>query len=276
MVDARSAARFSVLFALAALLLALSPLPLAGALEERAGDLVVPASRALHDLTRPAAELLLNAGQIRQLSEENANLHRAVARLEAEATALREANVAAEQASALVAAVGQDANRYLPASVLLRDPAPARRTIVVDRGASDGIARGQPVLGTSATLIGIVTEIEPHRATVRLLSDGGSAVTAVVQESRVPGALVGGPQGLRLEFVAVGAQVAAGDLVLTSALGGLLPRGLLIGRITSVQSKGQDLFETIAVEPLTDYARLEQVLILTDFLPGGETAWASR
>ena len=268
MVDARSAARLSVFLALAALLLALSPLPLAGELETSAGSLVAPAGRALRDLTRPAAELLLNAGQVRQLSEENAELRRAVARLETEAAALREANVAAEQAVALIAAVGEEANRYLRASVVLRDPAPARRSITLDRGAADGVAPGQPVLGAGATLVGVVTDVDAHRARVRLLTDAGSAVTAVVQESRVPGALAGAPEGLRLEFVPVGAPVTAGDLVLTSALGGRLPGGLLIGRVAAVESREQELFQTVDVEPLTDYARLEQVLILTDFLPG--------
>ena len=273
MVDARSAARLSVFLALAALLLALSPLPLAGELETRADSLVAPAGHALRDLTRPAAELLLNAGQVRQLSEENAELRRAVARLETEAAALREANVAADQAAALIAAVGGEASRYLRASVVLRDPAPARRSITLDRGAAEGVAPGQPVLGAGATLVGVVTDVDAHRARVRLLTDAGSAVTAVVQESRVPGALAGAPEGLRLEFVPVAAPVTAGDLVLTSALGGRLPGGLLIGRVAAVESRGQELFQTVDVEPLTDYARLEQVLILTDFLPRAGAAY---
>lgn len=272
MVDARSAARLTVLLALAALMLALSPLPVADDLEARLAAVVAPASRALHSVTRPAADVLLNAGQIRQLSEENAELRRAVARLETETAALREANIDAQQASALIAAVGDEASRYLPAAVVLRDPSPARRVILIDRGAADGVTAGQPVLGAGATLVGVVSRVEQRQATVRLLSDEGSAVTAVVQQSRVPGALAGGRGGLRLEFVPVGSPVASGDLVLTSSLGGRLPGGLLIGRVTAVHSREQDLFETVEVEPLTDYARLERVLILTDFLTGAAAA----
>ena len=156
--------------------------------------------------------------------------------------------------------------------MVLRDPAPTRRVVLVDRGGADGVTAGRPVLGAGATLIGVVSEVEQRQATVRLLSDEGSAVTAVVQQSRVPGALVGGPGGLRLEFVPVGSPVATGDLVLTSSLGGRLPGGLLIGRVTAVHSREQDLFETVEVEPLTDYARLERVLILTDFLTGAAAA----
>jgi rod shape-determining protein MreC len=276
MVDARSAARLTVLLAIAALMLALSPLPVADDLEARLAAVVAPASSALNSVTRPVADVLLNAGQIRQLSEENAELRRAVARLESETASLREANIDAQQASALVAAVGDEASRYLPAAVVLRDPSPARRVVLIDRGAADGVTPGQPVLGAGATLIGVVSAVEQRQATVRLLSDEGSAVTAVVQQSRVPGALAGGPGGLRLEFVPIGSPVATGDLVLTSSLGGRLPGGLLIGRVTAVHSREQDLFETVEVEPLTDYARLERVLILTDFLTGAAAEESSE
>ncbi|MSQ42465.1 MAG: rod shape-determining protein MreC [Dehalococcoidia bacterium] len=264
MVDARSAARLTLLLALAALLLLLAPLPFSGGVEARAAAVVLPAGRALRDLTRPASELLLNAGQVRSLSAENAALRRSVARLEAEAAALREANVATAQVSALLQSAGADFSRYRAAAVVAVDPAPGRRTIVVDRGSGDGVASGQAVLGPGATLVGVVSSVETHRARVRLLSDPDSAVAAVVQQSRVQAVLAGGGDRLRLDFVPVDAAVHKGDLVLSSALGGRLPGGLVVGRVSAVTSRAQDLFAKVAVEPLTDYARLEQVLILVD------------
>lgn len=272
MVDTRSLARLSVFAALAALLLLLSPLPLAGSLEERGAALVFPATTAIRDATRPIADVLLNAGQVRELSAENARLRRDLARLEAEAAALRESAVAGQQVQSLLAAVGEQASRFLPASVVLRDPSPVRDALVVDRGSADGVRSGQPVLGPGATLIGVVTDVDAHRSSVRLLTDSASAVTAVVQESRVPGALAGGDRGLVLEFVPVDAPISEGDLVLTSALGGRLPGGLVIGRITSVDAPGQQLFATVRVEALTDYARVERVLILTDPVPVAATS----
>lgn len=264
MVDARNATRLTIFLALAALLLALASLPVARDLEEQAGTLVAWPAAAIRDVTRPLADVILNAGQVRELSEQNADLRRRVARLEADAAALRESAVATEAVASLLDAVGDDAGRFLPASIVLRDPAPASKQVIVDRGTADGVAIGQPVLGPGATLIGVVASADAHRARVRLLTDSSSAVTAVVQESRVAGALAGTRNGLQLEFVSVDAPVGAGDLVLTSALGGRLPGGLLIGRVASVDAPGQELFATIVVEPLTDYARIEQVLILTD------------
>lgn len=267
MVDTRSTVRLGTFFILAALLLVLSPLPIANTLEGQAAGFVAPASATFRDFMRPASDLVLNAGQIQSLTQENADLRRRVAELETEAAALRDESMTSNQIASLLAATGTESSRYLHASVLLRDPAPMRRGLILNRGSTDGIASGQPVLGDGATLVGIISEVEPHRASVRLLSDLDSAVTAVLQESRIPGALSGSATGLQLEFVPVGAPVRTGDLVLTSALGGRLPAGVPIGRVAHVESSGQDLFETITVEPLNDFSRLEHVLILTDFVP---------
>ena len=106
---------------------------------------------------------------------------------------------------------------------------------------------------------------------VRLLDDYASAVAAAVQQSRTPGALAGSTDGtLRLDFVANSAPVAVGDLVVTSPLGGRLPAGLLIGRVETVDGRAEELFQTIKVEPYTDYDRVEQVLVVTSFRPEGQ------
>ena len=61
--------------------------------------------------------------------------------------------------------------------------------------------------------------------------------------------------------------MAVGDLVVSSPLGGMLPEGLVIGRVASRSGRDQDLFAAITLEPLTDYSRLEHVLIMTGFVP---------
>ena len=271
MAGTRHAFWFTALLALGVALLAGSLLPGAAGFEERGGELVAPLSRAVEDATRPLAEAVQHGGQLHELSEDNAALRQEIARLEAELAALRESEIAVGQFADLIAAVGvDDAERYLPATVVFRDPAPARDVIVIDRGERDGLRVGQPVLGPGATLVGTVSSVQNGRARVRLLSDPDSAVAAMVQSSRTQAALAGGAEGLRLEFVPLEAQITVGDLVLTSALGGRLPGGLLAGRITYVDRSGQDLFASVHVEPLADYSRLERVLVLTE--PGSAAA----
>ena len=270
MVGTRQAAWLTALFALGLALLVGSTLPGADGLEARGADVVAPVSQAIAEATRPLAEVVQHAGQLDGLSEQNAALRQRVARLEAELAALREQELLAERLENLVAAVGaNEADRYVAAAVLLRDPAPARAAIVIDRGERDGVREGQPVLGPGATLIGVVWSVEASRARVRLLTDADSAIAAVVQSSRTQGALAGTAGGLRLELVPVPSRITAGDLVLSSVLGGRLPGGLLVGRVATVEQDPQELFATVEVESLADYARLEQVLVLTDPDPAG-------
>lgn len=276
MVHARSAAWLTALGALGILLLIGSALPGAGDIEERGNMLLGPLTQRVSSATRPLADVLQNAGQLRELSQENAALRQTVEQLEGELSTVREGRVAVEQGAALIDAVGpEEADRYTSAAVILRDPTATREIVVLDRGQRHGISLGQPVLGPGATLVGIVIEVHSATSRVRLLNDTDSAVTALVQSSRTPGALVGGDGTLRLDFVPIDASVMPGDLVLTSALGGNLPGGLLIGRVVAVSVDPRALFQEIEVEPLADYARLERVLVLTDFLasdPGGGPA----
>jgi rod shape-determining protein MreC len=274
-VGARTAAWFSGLLLAAFALLALSPLDASGDVEERFAAMIAPVSDRAHDAVRPFADVILRAGQLEELSTANADLRKDVARLEVEAATLREQLAAAQQQAALIDAIGNDAGSFVSATVMLRDPAPGRSELMIDRGAAHGVRAGQPVLGEGAALVGIVTEVGERRSWFRLLTDERSAVTAIVQQSRVQGALAGTGSGLRLEFVRVGEEVSAGDLVLTSTLGGLLPGALPVGRVTDVRASDQDLFETITVEPLADLGRLEHVLVMTGMSPAEPSDEAS-
>ena len=268
MTGARNAAWFSSILVVALVLLALSPLPVAGDIEARAGAAVAPAVDLVRGAIRPVADGVVHAGRVSQLSEENAALRQELSRTQADLASLREGRIALEQAEALIQSVGAEAGITITATVILRDPAPGRQSVVLNRGSEDGVRAGQPVLGAGATLLGIVTEVNESRSRVRLITDREAAIAALLQSSRTAGSLVGDGDGLRLEFVPLEADVAPGDVVLTSALGGLLPPGLLVGRVSSVDAPGQELHQWIEVDPLGDLERIEQVLIMTGFRPG--------
>lgn len=255
---------FTALLVLAGALLLGSLLPGADGLEERGGAIVAPLSRAAGDAARPLTDIVRSGERARDLGRENAALRRENARLEAELAALRESGIAAGQLAGLAAAAGPAAAaRALAASVVLRDPAPGRDVVVIDRGERDGLRPGQPVLGPGGTIVGTISSAQRGRARVRLLSDPDSAVAVVVQSTRTQAVLAGGRDGLRLEFAPLEDPIAVGDPVLTSALGGLLPGGLLAGRVAEVDRPRQGILASVRVEPLADYRRIEHVLVLT-------------
>ncbi|TAJ19988.1 MAG: rod shape-determining protein MreC [Dehalococcoidia bacterium] len=267
MTGVRNLAWFSGALLVAVIALLLARIPFAGNIEAHGASVAAPIASALRDATRPITDVLLHAGQLGELSRENASLRQELARAQAELAAVREQRAANEEITALQQAAGELGSR-VTAPVLLRDPAPGRQMLLIGRGTADGVHVGQPVLGPGATLVGVVAAADVRRARVRLLHDSDSAVAAVLQSSRVQGSLIGSGEGLRLDMVAATIPVATGDLVLTSALGGLLPPGLLIGRVANVDTRSEDLVARIRVEPLVDYNRLEQVLVLTDARQG--------
>lgn len=253
------------LLTLAGALLAGSRAQGAAQFEERGGLIVAPFIDAATNIARSISDAAQHGGRVQELSSENAGLRQQIARLEAENARLRESVITSGQLADLRAAAGaEDVGSTLAAAVVLRDPAPGRDVIVIDRGARDGVRKGQAVLGSGATLIGLVSSVQDQRARVRLLSDPQSAIAAVVQSTRTQTALTGSRDGLRLEFAPIGDPISEGDLVMTSALIGGLPGGLLAGLVTEVDRSGQDLFADIKVEPLATYERLEHVLVITE------------
>lgn len=266
MVRTHNAAWLTVLVVAALGALALSPLPFAADLESRIGGLIAPVSGGLYRALQPVTDVLLHAGQLSALAAENATLRDRVTQLESETATLRDARAAEEQTLALRSAVRTDAG-YLSASVTVRDPSPGRRGLLINRGSAHGITVGQAVLGPGAALVGVIAEVQPAAARVRLIDDPQSAVAVVLQQSKTPGVLAAGPDGLRLDLVPTGSAAASGELVLTSPIGGRLPAGILVGRVQAVESRQEALFTIVRVEPFGDANRLLQVLVVTNPQP---------
>jgi len=102
-------------------------------------------------------------------------------------------------------------------------------------------------------------------AVIQLLNDPASTVGAVVQRTRTAGLVEGDAGGaVRFKFMARdGASVAPGDLVVTSGLGTLFPKGLPVGRVVKIEDKGSALFHFAVLAPAVDFSRVEEVLLVT-------------
>ncbi len=140
--------------------------------------------------------------------------------------------------------------------------------IIVDKGLEDNVLPEMPVLTYTpygpGGVVGQVVAVERHYAKVLLLTDPSFAVDALVQRSRERGLLRGeGKAVCLLDYVPAEADVRENDLVVTSGLDGLFPKGLLLGKVVQIypgRSKG--LFRPIEVKPAVDFKKLEEVLIL--------------
>ena len=148
-----------------------------------------------------------------------------------------------------------------------RDPTNLLFFIYVDVGARDGIAKGMPVV-TDRGLVGRVTAVGPNSAQVLMLIDPASVVNVLIQNSRATGVVRGNIDGtLLMDRIPQNEVVNPGDIVLTSGLGGNFPNKLVVGQVTEVIQRDQDMFQTARIRPTVDFGKLETMLIVTSFEP---------
>lgn len=137
--------------------------------------------------------------------------------------------------------------------------------IEVDLGATHNIAVGMPVV-TEQGLVGRISEVNNVTSKVLLITDPSSAVNAILQSSRLNGIIQGTPDGdLLMDFIPQGPVFNVGEVVLTSSLGVLFPKGILIGQVIERRQQDIDIFQQAVVRPSIDFSSLELVAIVTNF-----------
>ena len=147
------------------------------------------------------------------------------------------------------------AGRMGPNSVL--------ETIILSRGYVTGGLPGTPVM-THSGLVGRVLRASVSASTVLLLTDPTSRIAVLSQKSRTAGVLVGGGGRDPLEMLFVGhnADIEVGELLVTSGLDGVYPKGLLVAKVVSVTKYDELSFKTVLAETAVDLEHLEEVLLL--------------
>jgi rod shape-determining protein MreC len=136
------------------------------------------------------------------------------------------------------------------------------KTILINKGTSHGIRNGLPVMNDQG-VIGRIIETSWHVSRVLLISDGNSNIDALVQGTRVQGMLQGsGTMRCVLKYIAKTEEVKAGDLVVSSGMAEVFPKGVLLGTVIRADKKDPGLFQRIEVIPAVDFTRLEEVLVL--------------
>lgn len=136
-------------------------------------------------------------------------------------------------------------------------------TVTIDKGTVDGLEVGMAVCNSGGA-IGQIVEVSATSSTVRLLTDETSGISAMVQRSRAQGILQGQPDGsLQLNYITADSDVSVGDIVITSGLGGVFPKGLPLGTVTSVNRASNATYYTVIVRAQSLAENNEEVLVIT-------------
>jgi rod shape-determining protein MreC len=149
----------------------------------------------------------------------------------------------------------------LAAEVLYDAPDPFSRKVVIDRGATHGVALAAPVIN-EAGVLGQVTRVYPLSSEVTLLTDKDAAIPVLNTRNQLRSAAFGARPGMEMRFMAGNSDVQVGDLLTTSGVDGVYPPGLPVARVSMVDRKVDSGFARILLEPVAPPDAVRHVLVL--------------
>ena len=159
--------------------------------------------------------------------------------------------------------------RMAAAEIIGAAATPDFRTLTIDKGTRDGLRPDMAVIAP-AGVVGRIVMPSARAAKVQLLIDRNAAAGAIIERSRAQGVVVGsGEDRLRMENVSEASDIVVGDIVVTSGIEGIYPKGFIIGRVDTVEKNGPS-YRTITVKPAVDFASLEEVLVVVTPTPARE------
>ncbi len=148
---------------------------------------------------------------------------------------------------------------------------PDFRTLTIDKGTRDGVKADMSVIAP-AGIVGRLVVPSLRSAKVQLLIDRNAAAGAIIERTRAQGVVVGGGDDkLRMEYVSETFDVVVGDVMVTSGIDGIYPKGFIIGRIESVEKSG-GAYKRITIKPAVDFSSLEEVLVVLTPTPARDAA----
>ena len=195
------------------------------------------------------------------MRSDNEQLRREVAQLQ---VALQQQRALAQQSRTLVDLLKLREGTQLDtvaAGVIAGSASPDFRTLTIDKGSADGLRPDMAVIAPAGVVGRIITP-SARAAKVQLLIDRNAAAGAIVERSRAQGVVEGTGGSLQLNYVSGTADVQSGDVVSTSGIDGIYPKGFVIGQIESVE-RGAGAFGAIVIRPAVDFSSIEAVLVVT-------------
>jgi rod shape-determining protein MreC len=199
---------------------------------------------------------------LQHVADDNRRLKQEMDWLRGENNQLREAAAATQRLTSLLQFKEQALPSMVAAQVIGRDSSNRYKSVILNKGESDGIQKDMGVV-TPAGVVGRVVKTTGATAVVLLLTDPNNAIAGLIQRTRDEGIVEGIPQGrARLKYIPMLSAVKEGDRVVTSGLVGGFPRGLAIGTITTIDREEGALFQTAELVPEVDVNRVEEVLVV--------------
>jgi len=153
--------------------------------------------------------------------------------------------------------------KFVVARVVGRDTSRSLQSVTIDKGLANGVKLNASVI-TPEGVVGRVMSVGNLSAVVQLITDSQSEIAALLRETRVQAVFKGtGGRDLELDYIDNDADISEGNELITSGLDRIHPKGLPLGKVTSVGPR-RGLFKVILARPVVDLRRLEDVLVIPE------------
>lgn len=221
-----------------------------------------PVSILFSDLSHQISTSFSGVFNLSKLQKENAGLKDANNRLQAEVAQLQEAKKENEKLRADLRFVTNANYTYEAAEVTVIEPSNLRGMISVNKGAKNGIKSGMAVI-SEGFMVGKIVEVTENNSKILLITDPSSAIPVTLQQANTSGLAKGQiGTGVAMEKISQGEKINEGDTVISSGLGGEIPRGLILGFVTKVEKQDNSLFVTGDIRPAANLYGLSRVIII--------------
>lgn len=226
-------------------------------------DMVSPVSSAFAKIFRPIKDGFVNLFHLPSLSKERADLQKEVAQLRTERIASRELVAENQELKELLKWQQTQAElEMVGTDIIGQSPDNWQRLMIVSKGSSSGVKKYMGV-ATEEGLVGRVISVGSRSSVVQLITDSRSGVGARDQRSRETGIVEGrNEEVIRFVPMREDADVRPGDIIETSGLGGTVPPGIVIGRVSEVKKRSSGLARFVEVKPFVRFSKLNKVLII--------------
>lgn len=221
-----------------------------------------PPLRAIASTLSGVKRLWNNYIFLMHVQKENLELKKSLDLLAEQNAQLKESLLENDRLRKLLLLKKRSSARLIAAEIIGRDPLGWFKTVLINKGGGDSVRAGQAVV-THRGIVGRTTDVSAGTSKVLLITDINSSVDALVQRTRARGIVEGAGSGLcLLKYVSSSDDVAPGDLVVTSGLCGVFPKGLPIGTVSRVEKDGFGLFQHVELTTSVNLNKLEEVSML--------------
>jgi len=196
------------------------------------------------------------------VAKENENLKKSLRHISEKNKQLNEIELSNTRLRNLLSFQKTMTDRILAAEVIGKDPSPWFKTIIIDKGKSDGLEKGLPVVIPEG-IAGQIVDVSYHYSKVLLIIDQNNAVDALAQRTRARGIIKGRSNGQCIfKYALRKHDIRVGDTLVSSGLDGVFPKGLRIGQVSGVIRRNSGIFQEVIVTPYVDFEKLEEVLVI--------------